>query len=112
MTTRANWFLDELQVEEQPDPFAAPIEEVGQRIDLRDPHDQLQLRISELLRGESNLFASGITCAIKDRPDTTCHACPVSKVNKPEEALSALCKLGRQQEAAMTELAVLTCREP
>jgi hypothetical protein len=113
MTARANWFTaEEIELGDEPDPFAVPIEEVGQRIDLRDPHAALQIRLTELLHREAALFNADVTCTIKDRPDTTCHACPVSKAHDPKQALCVLCKIGREQEIVLTELAVLQWRDP
>lgn len=111
MSTRANWFVEKAELlDDEPDPFAMPVEEVGERIDLRDPQAALQLRLDELIRRESNLFAREITCPIKDRADTSCHACPVSKAHDRQDPLGSLCRLGREQEAVLTELAVLRCQ--
>lgn len=111
MSTRANWHV-EAPVLDDPgiDPFAMPIEEVGERIDLRDPKGTLELRLAELLHREGNLFNRGVTCPIKDRPDSTCHACPVSQAHT-QEPLSVLCRIGREQESVVTELAVIQCRD-
>lgn len=112
MTARANWFVEELPtLDTEPDPFSAPIEEVGERIDLRDPRAALELRIRELMRREANLYESGLTCPIKDRADSTCHCCPVSAARDEEKPLGVLCRLGREEETVLTELAVLTCRD-
>lgn len=112
MTARANWFIDAVAgLDDEPNPFAAPIEEVGDRIDLRDPATHLRLRLDELIQREANLFAHARTCPIKDRPDSTCHACPVSHANDPEHAIALLCRIGREQETVLTELAVLACRD-
>lgn len=109
--TKANWFVQESVSLDEPDPFAMPIEEVGQRIDLRDPAATLQLKLAELLHREANLDRVGVTCAIKDHPDSTCHACPVSEAHDRETALGSLCRLGREQEITLTELRVITCRD-
>lgn len=112
MTARANWFVAQVEsLDDESDPFSAPIEEVGQRIDLRDPRETLRMRLKELLRRENNSFNRGLTCAIKDRPDSCCHACPVSKAADPDDPLSILCRVGREQEAVLTELAVLACQD-
>jgi hypothetical protein len=112
VSQKANWFLDGLvPVENEPDPFAVPIEEVGQRVDLRDPQAALKLRLQELLGREAKLFERQITCDIKDRSDTCCHACPVSKAHDPEDRLGILCRIGREEELVSTELAVHVCRE-
>lgn len=112
MTARANWFVQAVtDLDDEPDPFEMPVEEVGRKIDLRDPKAALQLRIEELVQREANLFNAGVCCPIKERPDTTCHACPVSRAGDREVALGALCRVGREQESVLTELAVFTWRD-
>lgn len=112
--TRANWFLQSIDdAEADPDdPFQMPVEEVGQRIDLRDPRGKLELRLQELMVRESRLYDRQVTCSIKDRPDTICSACPVSKAHDPGSVLGALCRIGRETEAVATELGVLLCQAP
>lgn len=111
MNARANWFVEAVAgLDDEPDPFSQPIEEVGERIDLRDPKAGLQLRLTELISREASLFKHEITCAIKDRTDSTCHACPVSQAANPESDLMMLCRIGREQEMVLTELAVIACR--
>lgn len=110
MIAQSNWFVERVDAADDADPFAVPVEEVGKRIDLRDPGAGLDLRLAELVHREARLFNAGITCAIKERPDTTCHACPISQAHDPGSALGALCRLGRQQECVCTELAVLRCQ--
>lgn len=111
MTAQSNWFVERIDaMQETGDPFAVPVEEVGQRIDLRDPAAALHLRLHELMTREAWLFNAGVSCAIKDRPDTSCHACPVSKAHDPSDRLGALCRVGREQETVCTELAVLRCQ--
>jgi hypothetical protein len=108
--TRAQWFTETLVIDDELDPFAAPIEEVGERVDLRDPQAADELRLHELLRREGVLFANGVSCPIKDRPDTTCHACPVSRAHDKEAELGALCRVGREQESVLTRLAAARCQ--
>lgn len=110
---KANWHVEAASWADDIDtdsPFSVPIEEIGERIDLRDPKAALDIRLGELLRREGNLDAVGVTCPIKDRPDTTCHACPVSQAHDPSVKLCLLCRVGREQETVLTELAVLACR--
>lgn len=107
----ANWFVDAEVDVSAPDPFAAPVQERGTRIDLREPTAALELRLAELIAREGRLFNAGITCAIKDRVDTCCSACPVCVAHLREERLSTLCRVGREQEAVCTELAVIRCRK-
>jgi hypothetical protein len=112
MTVRANWFTAQApSLDDEPDPFSIPIEEIGQRIDLRDPRAALLIRIRELLYREAALSDAQVMCVIKDRADTTCHACPVSKAHDRTQALGVLCRVGREQEVALTELAVLGCQD-
>lgn len=108
MTTRANWHTAELAelADWAEDPFEAPIEEVGAPIDLGGPEARLHIELAELVRREANLDRVGITCPIKDRPDTTCHACPVSEAARREKPIGSLCRLGREQERVLTALAV------
>lgn len=112
MTAKANWFVEQhVPLDDEPDPFAMPVEEVGERIDLRDPASVLELRVSELLRREGNLHEREITCALKDRRDMSCHACPISKAHDREAPMGMLCRLGREQENVLAELVVLRCRD-
>lgn len=112
MTAKANWFVESVAgLDDEPDPFAAPVEEVGERIDLRDPKARLHVRLEELLQHEATLYSRGVACAIKERSDSTCHACPVSHANDHGHELSTLCRVGREQETVLTELAVLACRD-
>lgn len=112
MTARANWFVEAAVLpDDEPDPFSVPIEEVGERIDLRDPKGALELRLKELLNREMSLYSAEVRCEIKDRQDTTCHACPISKAHDRQDALGVLCRIGREQEAVSTELAVHQGRE-
>jgi hypothetical protein len=111
VSTRADWFTQGVaSLDEDPDPFAAPVQEIGERIDLREPDAALELRYRELLYREGNLFERDVTCQIKDRADTTCTACPVSQAHDRAVPLGALCRLGRAQEQTLTELAALRCQ--
>ncbi len=112
MTARANWFVEgAVPVDTEDDPFAVPVEEIGERIDLRDPQAALNLRLTELLRRESSLFEQNVTCPIKDAQNTSCHACPVSAAHDREDPKGVLCRVGREQETVLTQLAVLRCQD-
>jgi hypothetical protein len=105
VSVRANWFLDELVVEV---PAVVVVEEVGQPIDLHgDP--RLNRRLVELVAEEGHLYDRGVTCAIKDRPDTACSACPVAVVD-PDDPHGQLCAVGIEQERVLTTLAVQRAR--
>lgn len=114
MSARAQWFVEAAveALDDEPDPFALPIEEVGQRIDLKDPSAALHVRLNELVAKEQNLFNADVRCEVKDRTDTSCHACPISMAHDGNAALGVLCRVGREQEMVTTELAVLACRAP
>lgn len=105
MSVRANWFLDDLVVE----PFVA-VEEVGQPIDLRG-EPRLNRRLVELATEEGRLWARGVRCAIKDRPDTTCSACPLYALDA-DDPRTQLCAVGVEQERVLTTIAVERARAP
>lgn len=110
-SARADWFTDGLDdnVTEGLDPFDE-VEDLGRPIDLQDREAVLHARLADTLRGEGNLARSGVSCPVKDSPDTSCSACPISEAAKRESSLSALCRLGREQEQVVTELTVLRLR--
>jgi hypothetical protein len=106
---RADWFIGQLNTDELDidNPFDAPVEEIGEAIDLTDRSDVLHARVGQLLARENFLFNKGVTCAIKDSDETSCHACPVSEAKNLSCRLGALCRLGREQEEVLTELVAL-----
>lgn len=114
MSAKADWHTLDLErlVEEEGefDPFSAPVEELGQRVDLDDPSDRLHIRLVRLLERETALYARGVTCPIKDRDDTCCLACPVSEHANFDSSLGMLCRVGRDEELAATEAAAIQCR--
>lgn len=111
---KANWHtvdLDRLVAEEgELDPFSAPVEEVGEPIDLSDPMARLNVRLVRLLDRESALYNRKVTCPIKDQKDTTCLACPVSEHTDFESDLGMLCRVGRDQDQVITEMTAIGCR--
>lgn len=107
---RADWFTAGLDdAAEDFDPFD-DVEDLGRPIDLQDRKAVLNARYAVTFRGEGNLANAGVVCPVKDSPDTTCNACPISDAAKRETAMSALCRIGREQEQILTELAVLRLR--
>lgn len=111
MSARANWHVEAVAgLDDELDPFAAPVEEVGTRIDLSDARGLLQIRLVELITREGRCEEQNITCELKLRNDTCCHACPVSQAHNSEEPMSILCRVGREQEKVMTEMAALSYR--
>lgn len=102
MGVRADWSLPDV-IADDVDPFQpqARIEDVGVPIRLNGRRADLDARVLELVQAEAALFDRGITCAVKDRPDTCCHACPLRDHGGPVE----LCAVGLEQEQVLTTLA-------
>lgn len=98
---RCNWHID-VPVDES-DPFATAPADVrtGVRFDLREP-DVLRAKLIALTVREEQLRERGMTCSIKDRPDSCCSACPLYG----RAQTRALCKVGREQER--TTMAMVT----
>lgn len=101
MAVRANWHVD-LDVPE--DTEQLEIETVGKPIDLRG-EPRLNERLAELVAAEAALYERGVTCAVKDRSDTACSACPI-RSEDANDPLAALCRVGSEQERVLTSLAV------
>lgn len=104
MSVKAKWFDDVLPDTGDDDPFAERIEDVGQPIDLTG-EPRLNERLIELVNAESELFNQGVTCSIKDRQDTACSACPVSRSD--DSPIAKLCAIGAEEERVCTALAAL-----
>lgn len=106
--TKANWHIPDLDVPDS-DPFAEealPVEQVGTPIDLSNGIAELSKEVESLMWRECSLHNVGVTCGIKDNPETSCSACPVSKHADPQDPLAPLCQIGRDQERVITTLAV------
>lgn len=105
---RANWFLDELPRlgAAEDDPFAdveaQRVEDVGVEIDLRGDTEQ---RLAQVIEIEGRVRDDGITCAVRERPDTSCSACPFSRHEQPDSRLHRLCLVGREKERLISYLA-------
>lgn len=97
MSVRAAWHTPELSVDDD-DPFAAPIEVVGVPIRLSGDVAQLAAELVDAVHAERQLTAH---CSIRELPDTSCSACPLSG------AYGALCRVARRQEELVTRLAAL-----
>lgn len=65
---------------------------------------ELSDRLDALLAWEGRLDARGITCPIKDLPDVSCGACPISKADDTDDPLHPLCRVGISQESVATTL--------
>ena len=99
---QCNWFNDITVEDDDVDPFA--VHERGLPIEIGDEEARVSKALRDTLRKEGSFAEQGITCEIKDRPDTTCWACPVYKSDS-NHPLSVLCKLGRVQDRLVTRLA-------
>lgn len=78
-------------------------------VDLSTPVPVLHDRLADLLRREGNLDHCGVRCSLKDLPDCTCLACPVSLSDDESEGnahKAALCRIGKEQERTATLLMV------
>lgn len=110
MTVKAQWF--EAAAPPAGDPFAGyaeqpmlpkTVEEVGKPIDLSSAEPVLRRRLIELVDEEAHLHAAGVSCAIRDREDTSCCACPM---RGKTERIARLCEVGTESEQLLTTLAI------
>lgn len=106
MTTRANWFIDveipDVDLDEPPQPL---VEEIAEKIDLRNP-DELTNLLYQLQCAELRMAQDGLTCAIRDDPESNCSSCPVAVPLSGSSALGALCSNAKHQERLTTSLVV------
>lgn len=99
---KADWFTSPPDAD-LPDPFADAALPFGSTvISLDSSVAELDHRIKDLVQREGRLFNMGITCDLRDCTESTCLACPVSKLGDPESPLSALCRIGQEQERVIT----------
>lgn len=106
MTVKASWPAPPVEIDTS-DPFGdvpARVEDVGVEVDLRD-EDELGARLSASLDDECRLHNAGVSCPIKNRPDTSCHACPIAG------RYGELCAVGRLQEDLCTRMVVIELGE-
>lgn len=113
-SVQARWATPQIEVDDS-DPFAPMpsvgrprrVEEVGTPVEVNAEGDvgSLRERLIELCSRESTLYNQGVTCSIKERDDTSCNACPL----RPDDETALLCKVGREQEAVCTRLAIAKC---
>lgn len=107
--TKANWHMDEIDVllEDDEDPFSMPPEEIGERIDLQDEGAHLMVRISELGGRIESMRRRGLSCEIRDTPETTCLACPLSSAGVEGHPMRMLCKTGREYDRVCTKVSAM-----
>lgn len=104
MSTRANWFLGDLEVPSDP-LVPSDVMVQGQLIDLQDSEPKLRKELHDLFQREKRLYDVDVRCAIREQPHTCCMACPVFSADE-SKPLSALCRIGRDSERVVTQLAV------
>jgi hypothetical protein len=104
VTVRADWHTPELVVPAEEDIFDQRIEDVGLpvRLDAQDGEAELNEALVRNVEAEVELAAQGVTCAIKDCVEASCHACPIYRDDDSPEG--QLCRLGREQERIATHL--------
>lgn len=105
MPVRAVWHAP-VAVDEYDDVFGERIEEVGVPIVLSADGETAELCVElvTLVQREAQLDEDGVTCPIKDRPGSSCHACPLHRADGSR--LAELCWLGREQERLSTLILV------
>lgn len=97
---RANWHLSDLDL---PQGDGLDIEALAVEIDLRQDPAELHATLARLVRKESDFYGMGITCDLKQEQDQSCYRCPMF-TEDPNNTLSCLCRLGRQQEDVLVAL--------
>ena len=105
MPTRTRWH-PEIVVADG-DPFEQRVEQLGMPIKLSKGRAELVAQLAELVDHEGRLYNAGVRCQIKDNPNVTCSACPISAHNEEGSSLQALCLVGRAQERVLTQMACL-----
>lgn len=101
MAVKTQWFVPDL-VGDDGDPLEGNVDvtEVGVKLDLRDDPERLFRVLASTLEREQALYDRGLSCKVKELPDTVCHACPYQGVK------GVLCELGLEQERLVTQMAV------
>jgi hypothetical protein len=106
MGIAADWHLQDLPTAERTreyDPFSDPAYSAPlPPIDISTGQAQLDEHLTSLLDQEARLFDEGITCPIKDTPDATCLACPVSSARDYADPKGQLCRVGQEEERVLT----------
>lgn len=109
MGVRADWHEDAVVAPAGSGPFGLP-SSTGMTfgplsLDLTVP--DIREKLVKLARRERFLFDQrNLSCPIKDKCDSTCHACPLNQADNREHRKSPLCRVGIEQEQALTMLAV------
>lgn len=107
MSLQADWFTAAVTTDHTDDPFAgSTMSSSPATLSIESSEEELFERIKRLLKREERLWQRGITCPLKDERACKCSACPINKRDDPVAELSALCRIGEEQDRAeMTILA-------
>lgn len=105
MSVRADWgtTADASAPAPEIDPFASAeslgVMEPLTPVDLTNTEDELREQFASLFERERNLFNCGVECPLKEMPDSTCTACPVSRARDTNDPyMGQLCRVGVEQE--------------
>lgn len=109
MAIGARWHFDapSLGTEQRSsyDPLTDPVYEAPMPpISLDTSEAKLNDHAKSLLAQEARLFDEGVVCEIKDKPDTTCLACPISCHRDTGNPKGLLCRISQEQERVGTVL--------
>lgn len=107
MSLKANWHVEALlaDADDSDDDTGPRVEDVGKPIELDADEPRLVTQLVDLVDREKELHRLGVTCAIKDRQETCCSACPIAQPFSGTRA-GRLCAIGREQEQLVTAIAV------
>lgn len=104
MPVKTDWFETEVSSPKALsgiDPFQAAQLPAMEPLTLDMEVTDLQHRLNSLIKREGGLDHAGVTCRIKDSPETSCLACPLNQIGEGT-AKAALCSIGCEQERVIT----------
>lgn len=99
MSVKAQWFARAEVSEEIPCAQQDP-----------DSIEAMTSELHALMEAEATLFNCGITCPIRDCPDSVCSVCPLSKHAERLDPLQPLCTIGRKIDRLLTRIAISRSR--
>lgn len=106
MSVKADWHTPDVALDDDGWDEPERIERVGTPIELNATGDRAELNreLLDTMEREQQLADQGVTCAIKDKRDSSCHACPLFSDDGSPDA--ELCAIGRRQERLCTQIIV------
>lgn len=69
---------------------------------LETPVEELHRMLSISIRREARLDAAGVTCALKEKAECSCLACPFNKSQDDHDPKQSLCRIGMEQNILTT----------